>query len=169
MTDAQTEARAIALKVATSGKTGRVHQIQYDTAYAAALLALAAKEAELAKRDVASFDAATAHGKTKVERNKAERLAEQRACEISNLQSVIDLVESEKAAAIQRAKRAEAQLAEKNKALEPFVRMAAAVFYINTDGREMNASKPDDAAVWGFDLAMLTYGDLRRAREQGGQ
>lgn len=57
-----------------------------------------------------------------------------------------------------------ARCGEMERALEPLVKLAAAVFHVDEGGREMNAGKPDDAAVWGFDRAMLTYGDLRRAR-----
>ncbi len=49
--------------------------------------------------------------------------------------------------------------AECEAALGPLGKIADAVF---DDG--MNASKPDDAPLYGFDGAYLTYGDLRRAR-----
>jgi hypothetical protein len=49
-------------------------------------------------------------------------------------------------------------------ALEPLAAIAAAVFYIDEDGREMNSHRPDDLAVWGFDRVELTYGHLRAAR-----
>lgn len=63
-----------------------------------------------------------------------------------------------------RAESAEARVVEMEKALEPLQHLANAVFYVDDDGREMNAGKPDDATVWGFDSATLTYGDLRAAR-----
>lgn len=58
---------------------------------------------------------------------------------------------------------AEARLSEVEKALEPIVKLADAVF---RDG--MNTDKRDEAGVWGFDDATLTYGHLRathRVRE----
>jgi len=48
--------------------------------------------------------------------------------------------------------------------IEPFNKLAAAVFYVDEDGKEMNASKSDDQTVWGFDDAHITYGDLRAVR-----
>lgn len=55
-------------------------------------------------------------------------------------------------------------LDEAEKALAPLCALADAAFYVDEDGRMMNASKPDDQAIWGLDRTMLTYGDLRRAR-----
>lgn len=59
-----------------------------------------------------------------------------------------------------------------DKVLEPLQHLANAVFRGDEEGREMNAGKPDDAPVWGFDSATLTYGHLRtarRVREGGGK
>lgn len=58
---------------------------------------------------------------------------------------------------------AEARVNELEAALEPFAKLADELFRIE-DGREMNASKRDDAGVWGFDRVTITYGDFRAAR-----
>jgi hypothetical protein len=62
-----------------------------------------------------------------------------------------------------RAEAAEARVKEMEAALEPFAKLADELFRID-DGREMNASKRDDAGVWGFDRVTITYGDFRAAR-----
>jgi hypothetical protein len=48
--------------------------------------------------------------------------------------------------------------------MEPFGNLASAVFHVDEDGREMNFTKPDDRHLWGFDNAMISYGDLRAVR-----
>ncbi|PSJ60802.1 hypothetical protein [Pseudaminobacter soli (ex Li et al. 2025)] len=63
-----------------------------------------------------------------------------------------------------RAEASEARVRELEAALEPFAVIAGAVFRVDEDGREMNAGKPDDHAVWGFDRVGLRYGHLRAAR-----
>lgn len=55
--------------------------------------------------------------------------------------------------------RAAKRIAELEAALKPLEGIAGRVFY---DG--MNSSKADDATLYGFDGAYITYGDLRRAR-----
>lgn len=58
--------------------------------------------------------------------------------------------------------RIEALVDRAGEALEPIGSIAGAVFRVE-DGREMNASKADDAAVWGFDEAELAYESIARA------
>ncbi|MDI6029540.1 hypothetical protein QBK99_25700 [Corticibacterium sp. UT-5YL-CI-8] len=62
-------------------------------------------------------------------------------------------------AAILRAEALEARLVEVEKALEPFDRLAKAVF---RDG--MNKGKEDGHTLWGFDNSNITYGDVRGAQ-----
>lgn len=56
---------------------------------------------------------------------------------------------------------AEARAKQAEELLKPFADLAAAVFRVDDDGRQMNEFKPDDRTVWGFDKANLTYGHLR--------
>ncbi len=53
--------------------------------------------------------------------------------------------------------------ARQGEVLKPLVALANEVFR-SDGGHEMNSGKRDDQAIWGFDNATLTYGDLRRAR-----
>lgn len=68
----------------------RPHSVEYTRSDLVAEL-----EAENERLMIEAFDAATAHGKTKVERNNAKRRAEQAEVTISDLRSVIDLLEAE--------------------------------------------------------------------------
>jgi hypothetical protein len=58
----------------------------------------------------------------------------------------------------------DALLEEARRVIEPFQRLAASVFRVDEDGREMNATKADDRPLWGFDNTNITYGDLRAVR-----
>lgn len=123
-----------------------------DAIHAHYATALAAKDAELAAENerlkVETFDAATAHGKTKVERNKVRKDLEQAEILVSDLRSVIIHLE--------------AQLAEAGKALEPFADIA------DTED-EVGRDSPDDDRVWvvqahGCRLGDLTVEHFRAAR-----
>ncbi len=55
-------------------------------------------------------------------------------------------------------------LEECRKVLRPLAALAGAGFYVDESGRELNATRPDDQPVWGFNRVELTYGHLRRCR-----
>jgi hypothetical protein len=142
-TDAQTEARAIALAAARHVRNNADAEAVENIVVSRVATALAARDAELAKvkaTDAANYNLAMANG------NRARDEHE-------------------------RAERAEAQLTEANKALEPFAQIADAEDEI---GRE----DPDDDRVWieqanGYRIGGLSVEDFRaarRAREaQGGK